>query len=526
MKRKDDLDQPLLDLGGGCFFTRRDAAQNVLGTGVTGGGKSSGPGHHILSALAQSEAGGIICCAKASEAEEVYKVVARAGRAQSVIVWNGRNGTFNFLAWALARMGPDGIGSVVEYLTRIVEMARNSSPLRGNDGDSFWLDEFKRAMRHMLLPIYRATGTLRMADILAWARSAPTSIDQFSDPAWQASEPFFFVCLSAVRDQLDSSTGTQLLAYWQEWARMDGKLRSSILATFTMLDRFCHGWLSEATTGSTTIVPALCLSGAIIILDMSRTTLGDDGLLLQMIFKDAFQTEVLGRNALHPEHRRRFVFCYADEAQEVITSRDAEFFAMSRSSRCSTIYLTQSLTSIYAKLAGQNAHDRAHHLIANMGVRIFCANNCTTTNEWASQTIGKAVQRRASFNENSGTNTSYGYNSGLGMNEGTNSGWGGSSGRSSGPGGTSSNSGSSWNAGYSDGNSRNRGRNHGGGTNQGTSWGYSEAMDWVVEPGFFARGLKTGGPANGYRVSALWCQVARKFPSTGMPFMEVEFQQS
>lgn len=522
---QDYLDTPLVDLDGSTPITFRDFSQNIFVTGVTGGGKSSGPGAHILTALARSDAGGIICCAKSSEASEVYAVLKKAGREKSVIRWNGRNGRFNFLAWMLARMGPDGIGSVVEYMTRIVEMVRNASPMRGTDGDAFWLDEFKRVLRHTLGPVYLATGTLRMADIFAFVRGAPTSLTQFTDEGWQSQRPFFLECFRQAGDRIDAATGAQLMAYWREFAGMDPKLRSNILATFTMLDRFCHGWLNEATSGDTDITPALCFHGVIIILDMSRATLGDDGIILQMIVKDAFQTEVLARHSLPHQHRERFLFCYADEAQEFMTSRDAEFFAMSRSARCSSIYLTQSLATIYAKLGGANAHDRAHHMISNMGVRIFCANSCTITNTWSSKTIGKGVHRRASFNESSGTSTSYGTNMGLGTNEGSNSGSGGNSSYSSGPGGSSSGGGGSWNRGQSEGSNESRGRNRGGGHSHGTSAGWSEQVDWLVPPDFFTRNLKTGGPASAGRVSAIWAQVGKSFPASGGPSMVVEFVQ-
>ena len=255
---------------------------------------------------------------------------------------------------------------------------------------------------------------------------------------------------------------------------------------------------------------------------MPRATLGEDGLIAQMLFKDAFQTEVLGRNALAPEYRQRFVLCYADECQEVVTSRDAEFLAMSRSSRCSTIYLTQSLPGMYAKLGGQNAHDRAHHLISNMGVRIFCANNCTTTNQWAAETIGKGVQRRASFNESEGTNTSYG------MNLGESAQWSREArdeaflGHSSGFGWSME---SLWGRSGTDGGGDQWGRNRGSGSNHGTSQGWSEQVDWLVDPAFFSRGLKTGGPANDNRVSAIWAQAGRRFAASGGPSLLVEFAQ-
>ncbi len=515
------LDVPFLELAKGCSVTFRDLSTNVLCTGQTGGGKTSGPGRHLLEPMFRAGCGGAIFCAKPGEADEIRALSAKTGRLGSLLVWDGKNGAFNFLQYALSRLGPDGINGVVEYLMRVVEMIRNASALRGGDGEAFWLDELKRMLRHTLMPVYLATGTLRLADIMAFVRSAATSLDQMHDGGWQR-QSFFFQVMSSIAGKVDDATGEQLMAFWREFAQMDGKLRGSILAGFTMLDRLNHGWLGEALCSTTSVVPSLTFHGAIIVVDTPRATLGEDGVILQMLFKDAFQTEVLGRNALGPEHRQRFVFAYADECQEVVTSRDAEFFAMSRSSLCSTIYLTQSLPGLYAKIGGSNAHDRAHHLISNMGIRIFCANNCTTTNQWASETIGKAVQRRASFNESEGTNTSYG------MNMGESSQWNREARDSNfmgDVGGFGWSHDPKWGRSGSEGGGDSHGRNRGHGSNHGTSRGYSETVDWLVEPAYFSRNLKTGGPAHGNRVSAIWTQAGKTFAASGGPSLLVEFAQ-
>ncbi|WBY08944.1 TraM recognition domain-containing protein [Sphingomonas sp. 7/4-4] len=488
---------------------------------MTGGGKTSGPGHNALTGLAKLGAGGVIACAKPSEADEVCAILQKAGRGGSIIRWNGRNGAFNVLAYALARYGPRGINSVIEEVMRYVEIIRNASALRGGDGEAFWLDELKRVLRNTLPSVYLATGTLRLRDILAFARSAPTSLEQMQSEAWQR-ESFFFAVMTAAAEGMDNATGERLMEFWREYAQMDGKLRGSIVAGFTMLDRLNHGWLGEAFCGETNIVPALCFHGAIIVLDMPRATHGEDGLIGQMLFIDAAQTEVLSRNALDPSQRERLVFFYIDEFQEVVTSRYGEFLALSRSSLCSTIALTQSLPGLYAKLGGPNAHDRAHHLIANMGVRIFCANSCVTTNAWASQTIGKAVQRRASYSESEGTNTSYG----SAMNEG--SGWSREASDSNfmgHVGGFGWSMDPSWGRNGSESGNDGWSRNRGHGSSQGTSQGYSETVDDIVPAGFFASGLKTGGPANGNRVGALWVQAGKRFAASGGPSRYVEFAQ-
>ena len=517
----DMLDAPLLALSKSDHFTFRDAAQNCLVTGVTGGGKTSGPGRHILEALLRAGCGGIVLAAKPGEADEIRALAAKTGRLDSLLILNTLNWALNLLDATLARLGPDGAGGTVEYLMRVVEIVRNASALRGGDGEAFWLDELKRMLRHTLPPLHGATGTLRLADIMAFIRSAPTSLDQMRDADWQR-QSFFFEVMAAVAPHVPDATGEQWMGYWREVSQMDAKLRGSILAGFTMLDRLNHGWLREVFTTHTSLPLSMVFHGAVIVVDLPRATHGDDGVVASMLLKDAVQTEILGRNALAPVHRERFCFIYADECQEVVTSRDAEFLGMSRSSRCATIYLTQSLPILYAKVGGQHAHDRVHSLTANMGVRIFCANSCTTTNQWAAETIGKSVQRRASFNASEGTNISYGSSMGESSQwnrEARDSNFMGD------VGGFGWSVEPKWGRNGSEGGGDSYGRNRGHGSNQGTSRGYSEAVDWVVEPAFFARSLKTGGPANGNRVGAIWTQAGRRFAASGGPSLLVEFAQ-
>lgn len=520
------LDTRMLRLSNDDFFSFRDCAQNVFVTGVTGGGKTSGPGRHLLTGLLTAGCGGIVLCAKPGEADEVEALARELGRAASVIRWNGRNHGFNFLGYALSRLGPDGINGVVEYLMRVIEMMRHASAMPAGNGDAFWLDALKVLLRHTVPVVYAATGTLRITDILAFVHSAPTAPGQMNDPDWQSQGGFFMRCFIEAARTLDDATGSRMVAYWRdEYSRLDAKLRSNILAGFAMLDRFNHGWLRDAYCGQTTLVPDLTAHGVLIILDMPRALLGEDGMVAQMLFKDAWQQWVLSRNGLPPQHRERFVFCYADECQEFVTSTDADFLAMSRSSLAGTIYLTQSLPAMYSKIGGANAHDRTHHLIANFGTRIFCANACAQTNEWASKTIGRSLQRRANYSQNEGGSNQYGMNMGEGSQWGTSRNSGGSSGSSHGPGGGSYNSGSNWGSGSSQGASEQWGRNRSGGSSYGESWGHSETMDYIIEPGQFSRMLKTGGPANGNRVSAVWYQAGRIFEASGGNAILTEFAQ-
>ena len=99
--------------------------------------------------------------------------------------------------------------------------------------------------------------------------------------------------------------------------------------------------------------------------------------------------------------------------------------------------------------------------------------------------------------------------------------------------GMSSSSGSSWGQGYStnagsasnSGSGSNWGDNRGRGKSENVSRGYSESMEYAIEPGDFARMLKTGGRENGNEVTGIWFQAGRKFKASGTNWLLARFKQ-
>ena len=231
-----------------------------------------------------------------------------------------------------------------------------------------------------------------------------------------------------------------------------------------------------------------------------------------------WQRAVLARNALEPRHRDRPVFLWADESQYFVNSFDPDYQSTCRSARACTVYLTQSLPTYYAKMGGEHAKHRADMLLANFVTKIFHNNADYETNRWASDTVGRSLQRR--YNASEGESSGYSH----GMNAGENESWG----RSSSSGGSSDNRGngsSSWNYGSNSGAGENRGRNRGRNSGESRSSGYSEAMDAEIEPAVFARDLVTGGPANRGRVTGLWFSAGRRFVDSSRNYLHVSFQQ-
>ena len=343
-----------------------------------------------------------------------------------------------------------------------------------------------------------------------------------SDPDWQA-QSYFFGCFVDAVGRLDDAIGERTTAYWRgDFATLDQKTRGNIIISLTTtLDRFNHGWLRDAFCGQTSMVPELTFHGMVILLNMPALTRNEDGIIAQQLFKYMWQRAVLARNALAPQHRERPVFLWADEAQYFLNSYDGEFLSTARGSRACTVFLSQSLPTYYAKMGGDNAHDRVHHLLGNFATRIWHNNACAETNEWAAKTIGRALQQRSNYSEGEGTNRNFGMNMGGGSNWGTNSSHGSSASSSQGGGSYSSNYG----GGSSQGGNDSWGRNRGMSSSTNVSRGYSEQMDYLIEPGQFSRMLKTGGPNNANRVSAVWYQAGRQFQYSGGNALLAEFAQ-
>lgn len=520
---KGSLDQPLLKLAANDYFTLRDACQGVHIFGGIGSGKTSGSGKALASAYLRAGMGGLVLCAKPDEVGLWLRYARENGRANSVILFGDRGGGFNFITYELARQGIHGLGSVVECLMRVLDAARHTNPNAGRGGEAFWEDATRQVLRNCLPILYAATGTVRIPDIIRFVASAPTSHAQIRDADWQEGS-FMFQALRQARTapvhHLPEDEFDKAGSYWRdEYGQLDNKTRSNIaISLSTALDRFNRGRLHQAFCTETTLVPEMTFHGAIIIMDMSALTWNEDGIIAQQLFKFMWQRAVLSRNGLEPKHRERPVFLWADESQYFVNAFDTDFQSTCRSAKACTVFLTQSLPTYYAKIGGENAKAKADMLLANFVTKIFHNNADPETNRWAADTIGRSLQRRGTYNEGQSYGHSFGMNSGESQNWGSSSSFGSST---DSRGGSSSSSTFGSNSGSGDSWGRNRGRNE----SESFSSGYSETMDYEIEPAMFARSLRTGGPANKNHVTGVWFQAGKSFRDTHRNYLHVRFQQ-
>jgi uncharacterized membrane protein YgcG len=505
-------------------FTLRDACMGVHVFGNIGSGKTTGSGAPLAGAFLRSGFGGLVLSAKSDEVA-LWQLYCRiSGRLNSLVTLGERSGHFNFIDYELARQGADGLGSVIECLMRVLEGARLSNPNAGKASEAVWEESTRQVLRNILPVLWAATGTVTIPDIIQFVASAPRSPEKFQDAQWQESSMMARALLAARKNPLkpiDQGELRSIYLYWRdEFATLDNKLRSSITMTLsTTLDRFTRGRLKRVFCSDTTVVPEMAFHGAIILMNMPALTWNEDGIIAQQLFKFMFQRAVLSRNSLAPQHRERPVFLWADEAQYFVNSFDAEYQSTCRASRACSVYLTQSLPGYYAKMGGEQAKHKADMLLGNFVTKIFHNNADPQTNQWAADTIGKGIERRANYSEGVSDGYSRGVNLGENTSWGTSSGWGSSS---DGKGNRSSN----FNNGSNSGGGESRGLNRGSNGGRSQSIGYSEAMDYEIQPGDFSRYLKTGGPANDNEVTALWFQAGRTFRESGRNYLYARFKQA
>ena len=503
------LDTPLLRLSPRDTFTLRDACNGVQIFGAIGSGKTSGSGKALGEAYLRAGMGAVICCAKCEEIQLWLDRAKKNGRANSVIVFDERHG-INFIDYLLSKHGINGLGSVVDAITYVLEAADRATSSTGaaKDSEAFWGQSVRQVLSNIVPLLFSGTGTLSIGQIVDFVVTAATEAKQYVDSQWVAGS-FAGQTLTRVVEnpavRLAPDLEKALLEYWfKQWPAIPDKTRGNILISLTAkLDRFKQpGRLRSMFCGKTTIVPEMTYHGALIICAAPVLTWGADGIIAQQLFKYLFQTAAESRNALEKVHQERPVFLWADEAQYFTNERDEAFLSTCRGSRVCVVFLTQTLPTYYACM-GKDKTDAADGLVGKFSTQVFHANACPRTNEFASKMIGRGIHRRATEGRSTGTNFSLGMNKGANTGSGSNSGggssYGGQSAQFSSNSGSSSNSGNSW------------GDNLGRGTNEGRSWSTAEVLDNLVEPRFFAQELKTGGPKNKNLVTAVWFKTSGTF---------------
>lgn len=522
----DILDVPLQQLSPLDVEDVRTANSHKLIMGTTGSAKSTTSYRFSVKAALLLNAGGLFCVAKPEDGEAIRRYCAETGRLGSLIEINAQQGGFNVLAWELARTG--SINAVIDMLMAMFEIVRGSGSDPGRTGDQFWQDAPQQMFRASVPILYAATGRVDVGDLLAFVRSAPSTLEEMNSPAWRESSVWaqtFDAAAARIIDGpisgLDMEAGKRAIDYWLEFCRLDPRTQGNIrISVTTLLSRFESGLLRQALCGETTFVPELVLNGAVILMNLPVQVYGEDGAIFQKILKHCTYKVLLARNAMPKQFQICPVIIGADECQNFLF-RDAEALQQLRSSNTMVVMATQSLPTIYAKIGGDHPHDRGDYFASAFNTVILHSSACGVTNTWFATKLGRTTHLRQSFGNGESGGQNFNMNMGESSHYGVNSSFGSSS--NSGPGGSSQGTSSSFGTSSGGGDNWGRARGNNSGWNSSQSW--QEQSDWVLDPGFFARNLLTGGNQNRGRVTAILFRAGACFAATNSNFLMIEMQQ-
>ena len=465
------LDTPLLMVSPEDSLSIGDLCEGTAVFGGTGSGKTSGSGKALSECLLSSGFGGLVLTAKPDE-RQLWEGYARAsGREDQLLVISPENPyRFNFLDYALNRPGVGAglSGNIVSLFMQVMEVAEKD---RGGKDESYWQRTTRQLLRNSIDLLALARGRITLQEIYDIIISAPMSPEAIHDANWQ-SNSLCFHCLAEAKERdhelpPERSRDLSLTAsyFLEEFPALAEKTRSVIVSSFTsMADGFLRYPLRELFCTDTTIVPELAEEGMIILLDLPVKEYEEIGRFAQVLFKLLFQQSMERRTVKEDTPP---VFLWADEAHYFVTESDILFQTTARSSRVCTVYLTQNRGNLESTFGGQNAKAQADALLGSLLLKVWHANDHVDTNTWASETIGRTVQFRAS----SGASTSQGQ-----------------------PGGNSVNT------------------------------GLAEQIEFQVTPHRFTT-LRTGGPRNDLVVDALMFKQGRIWVTSDANYLPVSFRQ-
>jgi type IV secretory pathway TraG/TraD family ATPase VirD4 len=476
-----DLDRVLLRWTPQDPWTVRDAVSGTLIVGRTGSGKTSASGKAIALSMLRSGFGGLVLTAKADECDAWRQYAEAAGRTRDMVVFSpSQPWRYNFLDDELTRPG-QGAGlteNIVGLLTTALEAAERGPG--GREQEAFWARATRQLCRNAVELLSLAKGTVTIPDLYRVVVSAPTSTEQIRSAEWRGGSYCYF-CLGAAEKRAKSGQQArdfELVAdyFLVEFASLSDRTRSVVVSSFSsFVDVLNRGVLRDLFCSKTNLTPHDIADGRVVVIDLPVKEYGEVGQIAQVLWKYAFQRSIerRGRAAARP------VFLWADEVQNFAHSYDMSFLTTCRSSLVATVFLVQNISTLHAALGGdEKARNEATSLLGNLSTTILHANGDATTNEWGANLIGKSKQLFANGSSSRSADEQISEMFDLGIVAPPSN----------------------------------------------TSAGFSEAYEYETPPSTFTR-LRTGGPANDYKVDGVVFQSGRVFRASGGTWCSVVFDQ-
>lgn len=402
-------------------WTIRHAVEGVQIFGGIGSGKSSGSGRTLALKYLKAGFGGLVLTVKPDEKEVWHQYCQLTGREKDLyIIEPSGDYHFNFLQYEAAQASGQSITeNIVEVLKTVIRAGEEKN---GKSDDPFWETALDMLIFNVIDLCLLAYGQLSIQTLYDIVQSIPKpdQDNKVSNDAINAYHKAFqkaqqkvnekvddwYLHLSKeIQEQMDEAGTLEMEVenavpearlynfvrqfFNENYISLSEKTRSIIDFTFS---GFLFRLLREPIYSlfcryDSNIKPEDCLQGKIILLNLPVKVYQKVGRDCQILFKYIWQRSMEKRSIRDND---RPLFLWADEAQNFLHEHDADYQATARSSRISTVYISQNLPNYYASMGGQKAEYRVKSFLGTLGTKIFHANADIETNRYASELIGDA----------------------------------------------------------------------------------------------------------------------------------------
>jgi len=431
-------------------WTLRHAFEGVQIFGGIGSGKTSGSGRTIAMKYLKYGFGGLVLTVKHDEVDTWKEYCEAAGRIDDLLILepSGKY-NFNFLTYVSESVGKKEAltENVVEVLKTVIKASQEKDG--GGNDNAFWETALDMLMFNVIDLCKLAYGQITVQLLYDIANTLPqmeltTKTPEQKEADSKKATPFktaHALAVANVEKELKQwhkdlseeykeklkKTGSIKQAYLSDLAnaRLLNTLNQFFFITLknlndktrSIIDFMFSGFLfrllrepiySTFCKNTSNIAPENSLNGKIIVLNMPVKIYNKVGRDCQILFKYIWQRTMEKRRT---KDNNRPVFLWADEAQNFIHEHDADYQATTRSSRVSTVYLTQNLPNYLAALDGKRGEYKVKSFIGTLGTKIFHANSDLDTNIYSSNLVGEKEYERTQQGMSGGEeNTGYSVN--------------------------------------------------------------------------------------------------------------------
>lgn len=331
-------------------FPVSEAVRGIQIFGATGSGKTSGSGAFIAQSILLHGIGGLILTCKKDDFTLWERFAKNTGVSDS-IVRIGWDTNFCLNIFEFVRNNTDDPKNVHIEIADV--MKDFFFDREGGEVDNFWTKSRELLVVNIIRSFVINDTPITIQNIYMF-------IGELYLLKKKAAKAIFISSLVGKTDDLNKYFFESLPSL------ADETLSSTILTLEVQLGRYAHSKVGEMFMGKTNIDPRVMLSGARLVIDTPVERYGNEGLLINVLWKAVFEKMVLK----HKDKKSELTFKWEDEAHNTVTKRDALFNSTSRDKNQINVYCTQGVNN-YLLNAAKASEKSVSALLLNIGTKIF-----------------------------------------------------------------------------------------------------------------------------------------------------------